>query len=171
MAHMKNLVAHKRVTVRTACLVLFCILAAVNVLSQTPAQDKPPETPKPEPTSLGNGEYTEWGGGPDSSFTRTSLTAPDGSNMMIFDYISFKSTKPIKELLNNCTKDAVTLVENKPGPNVKPARRRTLAIVRDNTGRESAVLCRSDGKHMLTMISGSTIENVLGLERSEFPKK
>ena len=160
---------HKGVVGTTACLIFLCLLAASSALSQTPAQDQKPETATPEPTSLG--EYTFWGGGPDSSFTSTSLTAPDGSNMMIFDFISFKSNKSIKELLNNCTKDAVRLVYNKPGPTVKGARPRTLAIFRDNTGRESAVLCRSDGKHMLTKISGSTVENVLGLERSQYPKK
>lgn len=165
--------AHKRVTVGTACLVLFCTLAGISVLSQTAAQDKQPQPAKPEITSLGNGEYTEWSEGPDSSSTRTSLTAPDGSNMMIFDYIFYKGDKGVKELLKNCTKDALTVLEGSkvPSENVKKARVRTLATFRDREGHDSAVLCRSDGTHTLTMIHGSTVENVLGLERSEFPKK
>jgi hypothetical protein len=152
---------------RVATLLLLCALAGISVLSQASAQDKQSQTPKPEITT---GASTEWSRGPDSSSARTSLTAPDGSSMMIFDYLD-KSEDRIKELLKGCTKDAVGLVEEKPGPKVKGVRRRTLAIFRDLNGRESAVLCRSDGKHMLTMIYGNSIENVLGLERTEFPKK
>lgn len=165
-------VAKRRMAARSAgkvaSLLLLCALAGISVLSRASAQDKQPQTAKPEITMTGNS--TEWGGGPDGSFARTTLTAPDGSSMMIFDYV-YKTENRIKELLKNCTKDAARLVDQKPGPNVKGVRQRTLAIFRDRDGRESAVLCRSDGKHMLTMIHGNSIENVLGLERSEFPKK
>jgi|SRR5687767_10976020 len=153
---------------QVASLLLLCALAGISVLSRASAQDKQPQTAKPEITL--NGESTEWGEGPDGSFARTSLTALDGSSMMIFDYV-YKTENRIKELLKNCTKDAARLVDQKPGPTVKEVRRRTLAIFRDHDGRETAVLCRSDGKHMLTMINGNSIENVLGLERSTFPKK
>lgn len=154
---------------RAACLVVLLIFAGVSVLSQTPVQDPQPQTAKPEIT-LALGERTVWGSGPDGFFTETSLTARDGSSMIMWDYV-YRTKSRLKELLNNCTKDAVRLVDNQPGPTVRKVRRRTLAIFRDNTGRESAILCRSDGKHMLTKIYGSTVENVLGLERTEFPKK
>ena len=57
-----------------------------------------------------------------------------------------------------------------PSTKGRAAGRRTLAVFRDSEGRESAVLCRSTGKHMLTTIHGKTVEHVLGFERTTFPK-
>ena len=70
---------------RIASLLLLCVLAGISVLTRASIQDKPSPAPKPEITPTG--ESTEWGEGPGSSFARTSLRAPDGSSMMIFDYV------------------------------------------------------------------------------------
>jgi hypothetical protein len=98
------------------------------------------------------------------------VKAPDGSSLTIYDY-AYKSGNRINELLKNCTAGALNEIEDAkvPGTKGRAAGRRTLAVFRDREGRESVVLCRSTGKHMLTTIHGNTVENVLGFERTAFP--
>jgi len=158
----------KTIYIIALLLALVSGLAAQDQQPQT-EKDKQPQTAKPE--FIQTGDYTEWRHGPDGSSARTGVTAPDGSSLTIYDY-GYWSGNGIKELLKNCTKGAFNVIEDAKLPSTKGrvAGRRMLALFRDSEGRESAVLCRSTGKHMLTMIHGKTAEHVLGLERSLFPK-
>jgi hypothetical protein len=150
---------------------LLAVVFGLTAQDQQPQtdKDKQPQTAKPE--FIETGDYTEWSHGPDGFSARTGVTAADGSSLTIYDY-GFRSGNGIKELLKNCTKGAFNVIEDAKLPSTKgrAAGRRTLAVFRDREGRESAVLCRSTGKHMLTMIHGNTVEYVLGLERTSFPK-
>ncbi|MCA1579739.1 MAG: hypothetical protein LC794_20530 [Acidobacteria bacterium] len=150
---------------------LLALVSGLTAQDQQPQtdKDKQPQTTKPEFIETGN--YTEWRHGPDGFSARTGVTAPDGSSLTIYDY-GYWSGNGIKELLQNCTKDAFNVIEDAKLPSTKgrAAGRRTLALFRDSERRESAVLCRSTGKRKLTMIHGTTVENVLGLERTSFPK-
>lgn len=156
---------------------IYIIALLLALVSSPTAQDQQPQTEKDKqpqtakPIFSETGDYTEWREGPDGSSTKTGVTAPDGSSLTIYDY-AYKSGNRIKELMKNCTKDAFKVIEDAKAPSTKgrAAGRRVLAVFRDSEGRESAVLCRSTGKRMLTTIHGSTVENVLGFERTAFPK-
>ena len=158
-----------------AIYILTLLVALVSGLTpqdQQPQSEKEKQQPQTvKPVFIQTGDYTEWRDGPDGSSARTGVTAPDGSSLTIYDY-AYRSENKIKELLKNCTKGAVNVIEDAKLPSTKgrAAGRRTLAVFREGEGRESVVLCRSTGKHMLTTIHGNTVENVLGLERTTFPK-
>jgi hypothetical protein len=154
----------------------YIIALLLTLVSSLTAQDQKPQTEKEQPQTakpalILNGNFTEWRHGPDGASARTGVTAPDGSSLTIYDY-GYWSGNGIKKLLKNCTKGAFNVIEDTKLPSTKgrAAGRRTLAVFRDSEGRESAVLCRSTGKHMLTTIHGKTVEHVLGFERTAFPK-
>ena len=136
-----------------------------------PQTEKDKQPPAAKPEFIQTGDYTEWREGPDGSSAKTGVTAPDGSSLTIYDY-AYRSGNRIKEILKSCTAGAFNVIADEKIPSTKgrAAGRRTLAVFRDREGRESAVLCRSAGKRMLTTIHGTTVENVLGLERTTFPK-
>lgn len=116
-------------------------------------------------------DYTEWGAGPGVSYSKTVVTAPDGSSVAVYDYV-YKSGKGFKAAFEDCTRDAFRVVADSklPGTKKRRAGRRVLVLTRDREGRESAVLCRSAGNRRLTSVWGTTIENVLGFERTSLPK-
>ena len=156
---------------------VYIIALLVALIPGLPPQDPQPQTEKDKqqqtakPVLLHTGNYTEWREGPDGASTKTGVIAPDGSSLTIYDY-AYWSGNAIKELLNNCTKGAFKVIEDAKVPKTKnrAAGRRVLAVFRDSEGRESVVLCRSTGKRMLTTIHGTTVENVLGLERTSLPE-
>jgi len=150
---------------------LFALVSGLTPQDQQPQTEKDKQPQAVKPVFIQTGDYTEWRDGPDGSSATTGVTAPDGSSLTIHDY-AYKSGNRIKELLKNCTAGALNVIEDAKLPSTKgrAAGRRTLAVFHDREGRESAVLCRSTGKHMLTTIHGKTVENVLGLERTTFPK-
>ena len=158
-----------KLSVRAVGLFLLCALACLSPSSRASAQGKQQESGSPVVTLTGNS--TEWGGGPDGSYSRTEVTAPDGSSLTVYDYL-YRSEKGFKAGLKNCTNYAFSVVEDSVLPRTKKRRagRRTLVLTRDSEGREGAVLCRSENKRMLTVIYGNTTKNVLGFERTLFPK-
>lgn len=156
---------------------IYIIALLVALVSGPTPQDPQPQTekdkqpPAAKPEFIQTGDYTEWRHGPDGASAKTGVTAPDGSSLTIYDY-AYWSGNRIKEILKNCTAGAFKVIEDSkiPSGRGKGKGRRILAVFRDSEGRESAVLCRSENKHMLTTIHGKTVEHVLGLERTTFPK-
>lgn len=156
--------------IKAGCLFLVCTLACLSSLSWASAQDNQQEVEKPVITV--GGDYTEWVEGPGYRKTTSRVTAPDGSGLVIYDYF-YKSGKRFKARLEDCRKDASRVVEDSVLLDARGRKvgRRTLVIFSGGDGRESAVLCRSKtSERSLTMIYGTTIEHVLGFERSGFPK-
>jgi hypothetical protein len=151
------------------CSLLFCVLTCQIPLHRVSAQAKEQGSGSPNVTLTG--EYTQWSEGPDGSSSITQVLARDGSFVVVYDYL-FKSGKGFKSHFEGCTKAAFRVVEDSklPGTKKRRAGRRTLILLRDGEGRESALLCRTQGTRMLTQVWGTTIEHVLGFERNAFPR-
>lgn len=149
-------------------LLLICVLTCLGPSRQATAQEGQQESRSSD--VILDGSYTEWSVGPDGTSSTTELAAPDGSRLLVCDYI-YKAGRDFKARFENCTRDAFRVVEDAklPGTKKRRAGRRTLALFRDSEGRESAVLCRSEGKRKLTTVWGQTVENVLGFERTSLP--
>ena len=155
---------------RASCLLILCALSCISLSSRASAQEKPQESVKPNTTPAL--DIMEWGEGPDYFLARTDVGAPDGSRVLIYDYIYKSGKKGVEKGFKMCMTLAFRVLEDSvlPGTKERRASRRLLVLTRDSEGREGAALCRSEGKKRFTYVFGSSVEIVLRFEPHPLPK-